>query len=56
MNETIDSSFPIDKYFDRINDWFQFANDDNTPYTAAQFIHKAHHVVLASGIYIDVRK
>ena len=34
----------------------QFTNDGKTPYTSAKFIQKAHHEVLASGIYDDACK
>ena len=56
MNEPIELSLPIDKYFKRIDDWFQFYNDGNTPYMAEQVIQKAHHTILASGIYVDTCK
>ena len=56
MNEPIDSSLPIDKYFERIDDFIQYANARNTPYKLAQVIQKAHHKVLVSGIYVDAYK
>ena len=31
MNEPIDLSFPIDKYFEQIDECVQFANDGKTP-------------------------
>ena len=56
MNNLIDLSLTIDKYFKRIDDYVQFVNNSKTPYTAEQFIQKSHHPVLASGIYIDICK
>ena len=56
MNELIDLSLPIDKYFDWIDECVQFENDGKTPYTASQFIQKAHHAVLETAIYVDACK
>ena len=56
MNEPIELSLPIDKYFKHIDDWFQFSKDGNMPYMAEQVIQKAHHTILASGIYVDTCK
>ena len=46
MNEPIDSSLPIDEYFERIYDCVQYSDDGKTPYTAVQLIQKAYHAVL----------
>ena len=56
MNKTIDLYFLIDKYFEQIDECVQFVNNIKTPYTEAQVIQKAHHMVLPSGIYVDACK
>ena len=53
MKEIIDSSLPIDKYFEKTDDCAQFSNNGNTPDTSAKIIHNSHHVVLVSIIYVD---
>ena len=40
-------------YFEWIYDCVQFVDDRRTSYKSAQFIHKAHHVVLKSEFYVD---
>ena len=45
MNETIDSTLPIDKYLKRISDGIRYNNANKTPYTEAQVIQKSHHAV-----------
>ena len=56
MNEQIDSYLPIVKYFERINECFQFSKNGKPLYMASQVIYKAHHAVLASIIYFDAWK
>ena len=56
INEPINLSFPIDKYFERIDDCDQYAAANRTPYTEAKVIHKARHTVLACEVYDDARK
>ena len=56
MNKPIYSWFPIDEYFEQINDYMHFADDGKTPYTSAQVIHKSLHMLLESVIYIDACK
>ena len=56
MNEPIDSSLLIDKYFEHIYDCVQFNDDGNIIYMEAQVTPKSHHKVLASGIYVDACK
>ena len=56
INEPIDSSLTINKHFEKIDDCIQFADDGKTPYTATQFIYKAHHMILASIMYLDACK
>ena len=46
MNEPIDLSLPIGKYFKRVDDCIQYTDNRNTPYMEAKFIQKAHHVIL----------
>ena len=53
MKDLIDSSFPIVKYFESIDDCVQLDDNSKTTYTAAQVIHNDYHTVLASGIYVD---
>ena len=56
MNELIDTSLTIDKWFERINDCIQCVDYENTPYTVAQVIQKAHHAVLELGLYVNACK
>ena len=56
MNEPIDSSLPIDKYFNQIDDCIQFDGDDNIPYIASKVVQNYHHVLLASVVYVDACK
>ena len=56
MNKPIEFSLPINKYLDQVDDCVKFTNNENTPYMAAQLVQKAHHAVLASGVYIDACK
>ena len=43
----------MDEYFNQFYDWVQFSDNVNMPCKATDVIQKAHHVVLASGMYID---
>ena len=56
MNNPIESSLTIDKYFKFIDDCIQYANYGKTPYTAPQVIHNVHHVVLVAGLYVNACK
>ena len=56
MNKPIDSSLSIDKYFYIMDEYIQFDENGNTPYTAEQVIQKAHRAVFASGVYVDACK
>ena len=46
----------MDKYFYQFYDWAQFSDNVNMPCKAEDVTQKDHHVVLASGMYIDVFK
>ena len=56
MNNPIESSLTIDKYFKFIDDCIQYANYGKTPYTAPYVIHNVHHVVLVAGLYVNACK
>ena len=53
MNNLVECYLPIDRYLDISDDCLQYAQDRKTLYMAAHVIHKAHHAVLLSGIYVD---
>ena len=52
MNEPIDSSLPVGKYFEQVNDFIQYADAEKTLYTDAKVLHKAHLSVFTLGLYI----
>ena len=53
INDTIDSSLPIDKYSKQVNYWIQCVEDSKTLYMDAKLLQKVHREVLASGLYTD---
>lgn len=53
MEEPIDSSQPIDIYWQRVDDCIQYAADGNTPFTAEQILQTVLLAVMATGLYKD---
>ena len=53
MNNPIDSSLPIDKYFEQTDDSMQFSKYGKTLYMESQAIQKAHHALFAPEFYVD---
>ena len=56
MEEPIDTSEPIDKYFKRIDDCAQFATDANTAFTTEQILQTAYYAIKTTGLYTDACK
>ena len=56
MNEPIDSSQPIDLFFQRINNCVQYASDGQVTFTNGQILQTAYHAVSTSGHYTDACK
>ena len=53
MEEPLDTSQPIDVYFQRIDDCLQFAADAESPFSAQQTLETAYYALSASGLYTD---
>ena len=56
MNDPIDSSLLINKYFEQVDNFIQYADNRNMPYKATQVIQNVNHVMLISGLYTDTCK
>jgi len=56
MIEPIDSTQPIDVFFQRIDDCVQYADDGRVAFTAEQILQTAYHAVSTSGYYNDACK
>ena len=54
--EALDSTTPVEKYFDKIDDWIQYADVGNQPYTASHIIKNAFNTVLGTGLYTKPSK
>ena len=56
MHLPIDSTQPIDLYFQRIDDSVQYAADGNVAFTPGQILQTSYHAVSASGLYNEACK
>jgi hypothetical protein len=56
MIEPIDSSQPIDLFFQRIDDCVQYADNGQVAFTPEQILQTAYHAVSPSGHYNDACK
>jgi hypothetical protein len=56
MEAPMDTTGPIDIYFQTINDCVQFATDGQVPFTATQIVQTAYHTVSKSGLYNNACK
>ena len=56
FDEALDNTIPIEKYYEIIDDWIQYADDVKQPHTAAQIIKNFHITVLATGLYTEPSK
>ena len=56
MEEPIDTSQPIDKYFKRIDDCAQFATDANTAFATEQILQTVYYDITTIGLYTDACK
>jgi hypothetical protein len=56
MEAPMDTTRPIDIYFQATNDCVQFATDGQVPFTATQIVETAYHAASKSGIYKDACK
>ena len=52
FDEALDNTIPIEKYYEIIDDWIQYADDVKQPHTAAQIIKKfPHHGISYGPVY-----
>ena len=51
FNEAFDTTIPIDKYFEQIDECIQYADYDKQPYTAVQTINNAYNKVFNTRLY-----
>jgi hypothetical protein len=56
MNEPIDSTQPIDIFFQKVDDCVQYAADGQVAYTTVQILQTAYHAVSTSGYYNNACK
>jgi hypothetical protein len=56
MEAPMDTTRPIDVYFQTIDDCVQFATDGKVPFTASQIVQTAYHAISKSGLYNDACK
>ena len=56
INEPIKSSFPIGKYFEQVNECFQYTYKIKAYYTTEKLLHKVQHEVIESVLYTNVCK
>jgi hypothetical protein len=56
MEAPMDTTQPIDIYFQTIDNCVQFATDGQVPFTATQIVQPAYHAVSKSGLYNDACK
>ena len=56
MNDPIDSTQPIDIYFQKVDDCVQYAADGQVTFTPGQILQTAYHAVSTSGYYNDACK
>jgi hypothetical protein len=56
MIQPIDSTQPINIFFQRIDDCVQYADDGQVAFTAKQILQMAYHAVSTSGYYNDACK
>jgi hypothetical protein len=52
----MDTTRPIDMYFQTIDDCVQFATDGQVPFTTNQIVQTAYHAISKSGLYNDACK
>ena len=53
---SINTSQPINIYFNRIDDAIQLLGYGKTPYTSNQILHMVYHTTLTTGLYADKMK
>ena len=56
MNETLDSTQPIDLYFQKVDECIQYAADGHVAFTPDQILQTAYHAKSTSGFYNDACK
>jgi hypothetical protein len=56
MNDSLDSTQPIDMYFQKIDDCVQYAADGQVAFTPDQILQTAYHAISTSGHYNDACK
>jgi hypothetical protein len=53
MNEPINSTQPLDIFFQQVDDCVQYAADGQVAFTTDQILQTAYHAVSTSGYYND---
>jgi hypothetical protein len=53
MNDSLDSTQPIDMYFQKVDDCVQYAADGRVAFTPDQILQTAYHAISTSGHYND---
>jgi hypothetical protein len=56
INEALDSTHPIDIYFQTIDECIQYAADGQVAFTPDQILQTAYHTISTSGFYNDACK
>ena len=56
LTERIDVSLPINKYFEGIDYYTKYVDDNKTLCMAAKVLQKTDHTFLASGLYLNACK
>ena len=56
LQEPLDTSQPIDVFFNIINDGVQYYREENKPYMTGKVLQMSYRAVSSSGNYIDACK
>ena len=56
MNEPIDNTQTIDVFFKQIDDWIQYADDGEVPFTPLQILQTTYNALSTCGHYNDACK
>ena len=54
MPTTLDTTIPIEKYLEQIDECIQYADYDKQPYTAVQTINNAYNKVFNTRLYKEL--
>ena len=56
FDEALNATMPVDKYFEIIDDFIQYADYDKNIYTSTHIINNTYNTVLATVMYIEHSK